>query len=295
MMKFWKPCALVSLALSWNSFLSNAEPAPVPQEGLNATVWVQTSAEAQIAARQAYFLAARQLDAALRNKRWSAAIEQGKGFETLPPAVILDLDETVLDNSPYQARLVRDNASYSGEGWAAWVAQASAEAIPGAQGFLKYAHRRGVRIYYVSNRGKAEEAATRENLRRLGLPLGGPADHVLMSGERPDWTSDKTSRRRFVAKTHRVLLLVGDDLNDFVPAKPLTVQARRNLLQRYANFWGERWIMLSNPLYGSWEGALWNFQNGLSRDEMLRRKYEALQTRESSVAPRLSPSTPATR
>jgi acid phosphatase len=257
------------------------------QEGLNATVWVQRAAEAKIAARQAYFLATRQLDAALKDRKWSAAVEQGKAFEKLPPAVILDLDETVLDNSPYQARLVRADAPYSGQSWAKWVAEANASSIAGAQTFLSYAQKKGVRIFYISNRSRSEESATRLNLRRLGLPLQDPADHVLMSGERNGWTSDKTSRRAFVARNHRVLLLIGDDLNDFVPAKPMTLQQRYQLLEKYATRWGQRWILLSNPLYGSWEGALFNYQNGLPRQEMLRRKYGLLETRDAvAVSPK---------
>lgn len=253
------------------------------QEGLNATAWVQSSTEAKIAARQAYFGAIRQLEIALKTKNWSAAVEQSAGFEKLPPAVILDLDETVLDNSPYQARLVRDDLPFTGPSWAKWVAQADAKALPGAAKFLNFANRKGVKIFYVSNRGQAEEAATRQNLAKLGLPVQGPDDHILMSGEKSDWTSDKTSRRRFVAQKHRVLLLIGDDMNDFVPAKPLTRQQRLDLMEKYGSYWGERWILLSNPLYGSWEGALFDYQNGLSRAEMLARKYRALDTREMAT------------
>ncbi len=255
------------------------------QEGLNSAAWVQTAAEAKIAARQAYFLAQRQLDAALKSRSWSAATEQTGSFRKLPPAIILDIDETVLDNSPYQARLVRDDAPYTLQSWEKWTAQADAAAIPGAPAFLAYAQQKGVQIFYVSNRGTGEEAATRENLRRLGLPLQGPTDHVLMSGERPEWTSDKTTRRGFIAQNYRVLLLIGDDLNDFVTAKPRTLQERLDLLEKYADFWGERWILLSNPLYGSWEGALFDYQNTLPRDEMLRRKYNALQTKAPPAIP----------
>ncbi|BCM93897.1 lipoprotein E [Abditibacteriota bacterium] len=268
---------------------------PKSQEGLSATAWVQGSAEAKIAARQAYHLATRQLDVALRDKKWSAAIEQVAPFKKLPPAIILDLDETVLDNSFYQARLVRDDALYSNEGWASWVAQADAGAIEGAVPFLKYADRKGVQIFYVSNRGLAEELATVENLKRLGCPIQGPQDHVLMSGEKSDWTSDKTTRRQFVAQKYRILLLVGDDLNDFVTAKPRTLQERNDLVNKYDSYWGERWILLSNPLYGSWEGAIYGYRNDLSREEMLRLKYGALQYREP-VTPAPTPnSSTATR
>ena len=119
-------------------------PGLTGQEGLNATAWVQSSAEAKIAARQAYHLASRQLDAALRDRNWSAAVEQRAPYQKLPPAIILDLDETVLDNSPYQARLVRDDALFTIGSWDAWVSQASAPAVSGAPAFLKYAALKGV-------------------------------------------------------------------------------------------------------------------------------------------------------
>jgi acid phosphatase len=253
------------------------------QEGLNATLWVQRAAEAKFAARQAYRLATRQLDAALRDKKWSAAIEQTGAFRKLPPAIILDIDETVLDNSAYQARLVRDDLPYSGASWAQWVAQSSAPVISGADKFLATAARRGVQIFYVSNRGVAEEEATRKNLLRLGLPVQGPEDHILMNGEMADWTSDKMTRRSYLAQKYRILLLFGDDLNDFVTAKPRTIQERLDLLETYDSYLGERWILLSNPLYGSWEGALLEYRVDLTRDETLRRKYAALETLEPAV------------
>ena len=254
------------------------------QEGLNATIWVQTAAEARIAAIQAYALATRQLDVALQDKNWTAAVEQRPNYQQLPPAIILDVDETVLDNSPYQARLVRDDATFTGQSWEAWVSEANAKAIAGAPEFLRYAARKGVAIFYVTNRGKSEEAATRENLKRLGLPLATNVDAVLMNGEQPHWTSDKTSRRAFIAHFFRVLLLVGDDLNDFVPAKPMSRARRLELVAQYQNYWGQKWILLSNPLYGSWEGALLDYRSDLSRQEIFARKYGALEPRET-VAP----------
>lgn len=271
--------------------VENVTPVPIPappvkgQDLLTATAWVQSAAEAKVAARQAYRLATRQLDVALRDKNWTAATEQIAPFKELPPAIILDIDETVLDNSFYEARLVRDGALYSGETWANWVNQAAADPIQGAVLFLQEANRRGVQIFYVSNRGIAEEAATRRNLLRVGCPVQGPGDHILMNGERPQWTSDKITRRQFVAQNYRILLLVGDDLNDFVTAKPRTLQERTDLVNKYDSYWGERWILLCNPLYGSWEGAIYGYRNDLSQLDMLRLKYGALQYREPTLLP----------
>ena len=91
-----------------------------------------------------------------------------------------------------------------------------------------------------------------------------------MRNERPEWTRDKSSRRRFVAKDYRVLLLIGDDFNDFVPAETSLLQ-RTALMQRHRDQWGVSWFALPNPQYGSWTRALYGFDRGLSEEEKARR------------------------
>jgi 5'-nucleotidase (lipoprotein e(P4) family) len=224
---------------------------------LFATLWVQTAAEYRATAWQAFAAAGASLRRALADSSITAATEQeGKDFADLPPAVVLDVDETVLDNSPFQARLILAGASYDRQAWADWVDEASAPAIPGAPEFLRLADSLGVAIYYVTNRDAELEAATRRNLAALGLPVDPNLDTVLTRGEREGWTSDKTSRREAVAARHRILVIIGDDFNDFVAAR-LPRAERDRLVARYRDRWGERWIVLPNPTYGSWEGALY--------------------------------------
>ena len=100
-------------------------------ENLNAVLWLQTAIEFEAAAVQAYRLAQLQLDAALSDPSWTAALEQQGDASKLPPAVVVDIDETVLDNSYYQARLIRDNAVYATPSWDAWVAGARADCCSG--------------------------------------------------------------------------------------------------------------------------------------------------------------------
>ena len=171
-------------------------------ENLNAVLWLQTALEFEASAVQAYRLAHLQLDAALPDPMWTAAIEQQGDASKLPPAVIVDIDETVLDNSYYQARLIRDNAVFATPTWDAWVAEARATAVPGAVEFSKYAASKGVAIFYVSNRTANLEEATRKNLAALGFPLLAGVDTVLVRGERPEWyASAKGPRRAFIAST----------------------------------------------------------------------------------------------
>lgn len=229
---------------------------PAAAENLDAVLWTQTSVEYRATALQAYATARLQLDRALADPGWTAAIEQvGKPMASLPPAIILDADETVLDNSPYQARLILDNATFTEAGWAAWVEERKAAAIPGAVAFTQYARDRGVTVFFVTNRNPGEERATRDNLAALGFPLDPARDTVLTRRERPEWPSDKTTRRELVAREFRILLLVGDDLGDFLPSQG-TVAERDARVAPYADWWGTRWIVLANPTYGSWMSAI---------------------------------------
>lgn len=255
-----------------------AERTPVQaHENLNSTLWMQTSAEYQAIAQEVYVLARLMLERALEDSTWTASVEQaeGDGYRELPPAVILDVDETVLDNSPYQARLVQENETYDRESWQAWVREEAAEPVPGALDFTRFAEAQGVEVFYLTNRAAEVEAPTRRNLERLGFPLNSSQDVILTQGERPGW-EDKHPRRHFVAEDYRILLLVGDNFDDFVAGTETTLAARDSLMAEYEEFWGTRWIVLPNPQYGSWEGALYDFDYSLSPEAILRRKHERL-------------------
>ena len=226
-------------------------------ENLNAVLWLQTAIEFEASALQAYRLAQLQLDAALSDPSWTAALEQQADASKLPPAVIVDIDETVLDNSYYQARLIRDNAVFETPTWDAWVAEGRATAVPGAVEFSKYAASKGVVVFYVSNRTANLEEATRKNLLDLGFPLPASIDTVLVRGERPEWSaSAKGARRAFIATNYRIVMLIGDDLGDFVVDATGTPAERSARASAQSDWWGRRWIMIPNPTYGSWERAI---------------------------------------
>jgi acid phosphatase len=232
---------------------------------------MQTSAEFWALTSATYNSAQAVLVQALSEKSWSAALEQSAGYENLPPAVILDLDETVLDNSPAQAQIALERTTYQQDMWGAWVRQMAATAIPGAQSFIAFAEKNGVKVFFVTNRSASEQDDTVRNLSALGIAA---SDETVLSTGENGWTSDKTARRTVVARSYRVLLLVGDDMNDFVSTATLTPSERIALAKKYAGRWGRSWILLPNPLYGSWERALYA---GLTQDnEILQRKRELL-------------------
>lgn len=242
--------------------VASAAGTPAPGAGrtyanLDATLWMQTAIEFQASALQAYRLAHAQLDRALADPAWTAAIEQqGQPVAGLPPAIILDADETVLDNTAYQARLLVSGGAYDDATWAEWVNERKAGAIPGAVAFTQYAASKGVAVFYITNRNKDLEPATRDDMARLGFPLAGDRDTVLTRRERPEWeSSEKAPRRTLVGKDFRILLLLGDDLGDFLPNARGTIDERLARVAPYEAWWGARWIMIPNPTYGSWEGA----------------------------------------
>lgn len=253
-----------------------ASAALVRDDRLGALLWFQTAAEYRILALSTYSQASAALDRALADPTWTAAVEQGEAFSTLPPAVIVDVDETVLDNSPLEARLVLAGRRYNPVDWKEWIETAEAEPIPGALEFARKAAARGVTLFYVTNRAAADEAKTRQNLIAKGFPVRSDIDAVLTQGERPEFVADKASRRAEVAKAFRVLLLVGDDLNDFITGARALPEERVAVAERHAAMWGARWFLLPNPDYGSWEKALYGNERGLSEEEILRRKLARL-------------------
>lgn len=255
------------------------EPPRDAHENLNATLWMQGAAEYRLDTQAKYRQAKATLDRAIADRRWTAAVEQSGDVSQLRPlAVIMDLDETVLDNSVFQGELTKRRTVFSLELWNAWVARGEAAALPGALDFISYAESRGVTVFYVTNRTAEGEAATRTNLERLGIRLPANIDTLMTAGEKPGWTSDKTSRRAAVAETHRILMLVGDDLGDFIAAYREMPEDRISAAQRHAAWWGERWVLLANPAYGSWEAALYGRQFSLPESEILRRKWEQLKS-----------------
>jgi 5'-nucleotidase (lipoprotein e(P4) family) len=248
-------------------------------ERLGGTLWMQTAAEFPALSRQAFALARLQLDQALRDRSWTAALEQEPGtFAGKPPAIIVDVDETVLDNGPFQAQMLADgNVPYEEDDWNEWAALGEAEPMDGAKEFLDYAASRGVEVFYVTNRAHEVEDGTRSNLVAAGFPVSEETDTLLTKRERPEWESDKQTRRAHVAETHRILLLVGDDLNDFASGGRATdPETRIRLSEEHRDKWGSRWILLPNPVYGSWEASLFGRDYDLTRKENLETKRRHL-------------------
>jgi 5'-nucleotidase (lipoprotein e(P4) family) len=225
-------------------------------DNLNAVLWMQKSVEYKANAEAVFALAKIRLDQALKDKSWTAApAEQTGDFRNLTPAVVVDADETVLDNSGYQAWMVMEGTTFNPKTWTRFVNSQTSTAVPGAVEFAEYAESKGVRVFYVTNRTKAEEAPTRENMRKLGFPMTANIDTILTAKEQPDWGSAKGTRRAAIAKHYRILLLIGDNFGDFTDAYKGSVDERQKVYEENAGRWGRDWLMLPNPSYGSFEAA----------------------------------------
>jgi len=254
---------------------------PAANDNLNATAWLQTAVEYRLIAAQTYRAALAQLDRALQTPDWDALTRDDRDTPAtgLPPAVIVDIDETVLDNSPYQARLVRDGRDYDDPSWDAWVHERKAKPVPGALEFAQAAAARGVTVFYLSNRAVHLEESTLANLRAVGFPIDSREQFLglgyLVEGCEQHG-SDKGCRRRHVGRTHRVLMQFGDQIGDLVSLTAKTREGREQAVAPYLDWVGERWWLLPNPSYGSWEPALFNNDWSLPPAERRRLKLQAL-------------------
>jgi 5'-nucleotidase (lipoprotein e(P4) family) len=241
---------------------SNRPPATalLLSQDVLATVWMQRAAEHQALYHQAFNIARDRLDLLLTQRT-----------DSRPSAVVVDIDETVLDNSPYQAWQILQTRLFP-QGWNMWVGQGTANPTPGAVAFLRYAVNHGVDVYYISNRDHALLRPTLENLRRWGFPQAEP-EHVQLRED----TSDKTVRRESVASTHEILLLLGDNLGDFDELfQNLPPEERRRRVEARAAEFGRRYVVLPNPMYGNWEGALYNYDWSLDPGEKVQKRLDTL-------------------
>lgn len=234
----------VALTLGVMACTATPPPAVAPQPATAAAAevplsirWFRGSAEQRAGYLQAYDWATERL----------RAMVPGAGGAW---AVILDADETIIDNSTYQLRQARLGREFDAESWNAWARERAAAALPGAVAFTQEVRRMGGRVVIVTNRDAVVCDDTRANLQALEVPM----DLVLCRGD----TSDKNPRFRAVQEGTaeagtpplRVLMWVGDNIQDF---PGMSQAAARTAPEIAFDRFGRDWILLPNPMYGSWE------------------------------------------
>ena len=259
-------CVLVACSVTATYFVtvSTAQPGTAPTAKVDneyqagATLWMQKAGEYRALAYQAFNLGRWQLDADLdkKNVKKLPKIEQKK-----PRAIVVDIDETVLDNSPSQAWGIKNRVAFDLKDWYAWGEMRKAKAIPGSVDFLNYAVSKGVKVFFVSNRDEVQKQATIDNLKNVGF-TDISADNVLLrqKDEKGNNISTKTPRREFVLQKYRIVMLMGDNLDDLSD-----VFERKSVADRFAEVdkvktdWGKRWIVLPNAMYGTWESSIYEY------------------------------------
>jgi 5'-nucleotidase (lipoprotein e(P4) family) len=215
-------------------------------------LWQQQSAEYRALCYQAFNIALLRLNAIPKKK-----------FRKEKLAIITDLDETIIDNSYHEAQLIKEGRPYTSKSWKEWTGRSAATAVPGAVEFLQAAKQKGVSIFYISNRDTGDVTSTLLNLQKLQLPDADRAHMLFLSD-----TSGKEARRQIVKNTHHVIMLLGDNLNDFMGVfekKPSN--ERKAETDKVRDDWGNTFIVLPNATYGEWENAIYNYKRGLSPEE----------------------------
>lgn len=283
-------------------------------DNFKAALWQQTAAEYEALSLQVYQRADQALSAALADPSWDALDATERRTAPLTTdlatvAIIADIDETLLDNSAFTVRQMREPmpdclspAAAKIEfdrRWLEWSLEAQAVAMPGAAEFMQRAVKQPqVEVFYISNRKDEEKATTCLNLLATGFPVQGCASHVLTRNDAEGRLKDKLSRRQMVAKQARVALLFGDNLGDFVGNVQTNIGDRAAIVRNNSDRWGTRWMVLPNPGYGSWEDVLGrvegradDFTDAATRTAWLRQQKEHLlkDCRERDCLPTVSP------
>jgi len=236
---------------------------------VGSILFMQKAAEYRALSYQAFNLARMQLDADFEKKNLK---KLPKAERKRARAVVVDVDETVLDNSPHQAFIVINRLPFTPEVWTQWVNERKAKAIPGAAEFLTYASGKGVKVFYVTNRDEIHRQATIDNLKQTGFPDASDETVLIRTTE-----SGKEARRQKIMEKHRIVLLIGDNLNDLS-----NVFERKSVADRFAEvdktreMFGKKFIVLPNAMYGDWETAIYEYKRA-SEAEKKKIRAAALQ------------------
>jgi 5'-nucleotidase (lipoprotein e(P4) family) len=227
-----------------------------------SSLYQQRAAEYKALCFQAYNTAKLRLDMAIakHSKR--------------PFAVVTDIDETLLDNSPYDAARAIQNLEFDSKAWKQWTAKGIADTVPGAPAFFKYAASKGVTVFYITNRDEDERAGTLKNLKLYNLP-NADSVHLLLKQKE----SSKETRRQQVLKTHQIILLCGDNLPDFdmLYDNHPPEESRMATTEKLKKEFGSRYIVIPNPSYGDFERAIFNYSHTLTnaqKDSVIKAKLK---------------------
>lgn len=228
-------------------------------------LWMRTSAEYRALAYQGYNVAINAVKMAVTDP----------SHQRKPLAIVLDADETVVDNTKLMGEsIVNGNGRFDAPWWRQAVHQGKSQAMPGAVEFLNEVHKQGVEIFYVSNRyAPVNYDATVQNFKALGFPSV-DKDHVLLFEK----DSDKQPRFDMIAKKYYVVVYMGDNAGDFpIGTKGKTLAERNAIIDNHKEDFGTTFVVFPNPAYGSWVSALAKGYQNLSPEEQKQVNNQYLQ------------------
>ena len=211
------------------------------RENTMGALWYQNAAEVDALYQQGYNVATNKLKELLKQPT------------DKPYSIVLDIDETVLSNIPFQVKMVKDGTAFNPKLWDEWVQKAEAKPVAGAKEFLQFADKNKVQIYYISDRTDAQVDATIKNLEAQGLPVQG-RDHLMFKKE---GDKSKEGRRQEVLKHTNLVMLFGDNLVDFAEFSTKSEADRDKMFEQLKAEFGDKFIIFPNPMYGSWESAVY--------------------------------------
>ena len=211
------------------------------RENTMGTLWYQNAAEVDALYQQGYNVATNKLKELLKQPT------------DKPYSIVLDIDETVLSNIPFQVKMIKDGTAFNPKLWDEWVQKAEAKPVAGAKEFLQFADKNKVQIYYISDRTDAQVDATIKNLEAQGLPVQG-RDHLMFKKE---GDKSKEGRRQEVLKHTNLVMLFGDNLVDFAEFSTKSEEDRDKMFEQLKAEFGDKFIIFPNPMYGSWESAVY--------------------------------------
>ena len=212
------------------------------RENTMGALWYQNAAEVDALYQQGYNVATNKLKELLKQPT------------NKPYSIVLDIDETVLSNIPFQVKMVKDGTAFNPKLWDEWVQKAEATPVAGAKEFLQFDDKNKVQIYYISDRTDAQVDATIKNLEAQGLPVQG-RDHLMFKKE---GDKSKEGRRQEVIKHTNLVMLFGDNLVDFAEFSTKSEADRDKMFEQLKAEFGDKFIIFPNPMYGSWESAVYN-------------------------------------
>lgn len=251
-----KKIALIILTLPVLQIINAQDNSRSLSEGdlkLYPVLWQQSAAEYRALCYQAFNLATLRLD---------KIVAENPSKKNM--AIITDLDETILDNSELAGEVIKEG-KVLGSKWIKWINKPAIPTVPGAVDFLDYAGKKGVSVFYISNRDTSGLNVTLGILQRLKLPNADLSHMLLLSND-----FSKEGRRQVVMKDYDVIMLFGDNLDDFMQVfEEKSIKERFDATDSLKDEWGKKFIVLPNATYGEWENAFFGYKDNLTDAEKI--------------------------